>query len=166
MGYRSPLGGACLLRRMPMSVICPNPHKQSITEPYQQTKVMFGMHLCHHVHLITCLTHTVLASWVSLWTPKTLKMHPSGHPKNFVKNFLKCQSQAYNWFFHLHTIPMTLFKDIMPYFDKFIHVYGWNMSILWYPLKFWTPKNFTMGNFRHPVSKSWLRPCLHTWYWA
>ena len=27
--------------------------------------------------------------WVSFWTPKPLK--------RFVKNFLKCQSQAYNW---------------------------------------------------------------------
>ena len=52
---------------------------------------------------------------------------------------------------------MTLFNDIMPYFDEFIHVYGWNMSILWSPLKIWTPKNFTTANFRHPVSKSWLR---------
>ena len=57
---------------------------------------------------------------------------------------------------------MTLYKDInhiMPYFDKCIHVYGWNMSILWSPSKFWMPQNFTIANFRHPVSKSWL---LHT----
>ena len=27
-------------------------------------------------------------------------------------------------FFHLLIISMTLFKDIMPYFDEFIHVYG------------------------------------------
>ena len=27
-------------------------------------------------------------------------------------------------FFHLHVIPMTFYKDIMPYFDKFIQVYG------------------------------------------
>ena len=27
-------------------------------------------------------------------------------------------------FFHLHIIPMTLYKGIMSYFDKFIHVYG------------------------------------------
>ena len=27
---------------------------------------------------------------------QTLKKHPSGHPNLFVKNFLKCQSQAYN----------------------------------------------------------------------
>ena len=33
------------------------------------------------------------------------------------------------------------------------------MSILWSPLKIWTPKNFTTANFRHPVSKSWLRHC-------
>ena len=51
---------------------------------------------------------------------------------------------------------MTLFNDIMPYSYEFIHVYGWNMSILWFPLKIWTPKNFTTDNFRHPVSKSWL----------
>ena len=99
--------------------------------------------------------------WVSFWTPKNLKKHPSGHPKHFMKNFLKCQSQAYNWIFYLHIIPMTMYKDIVPYFDKFIHVYGWNMSILLSPLKFWTPQNFTIANFRHPVSKSWLRP----WFW-
>ena len=62
-------------------------------------------------------------------------------------------------FFHLLIIPMTLFNDIMPYFDEFIHVYVWNMRILWSPLKIWTPKNLTTGNFRHPVSKSWLRRC-------
>ena len=50
-------------------------------------------------------------------------------------------------FFHLHTIPMTLYKNIMPYFDKFIHVYGWNLSILWSPLSIWTPNNFTIANF-------------------
>ena len=33
-------------------------------------------------------------------------------------------------FSHLLIIPMTLFNGIMPYFDKFIHVYGLNMSIL------------------------------------
>ena len=48
----------------------------------------------------------------------------------------------------------------MPYFDKYIHVYGLNLSILWSPLKIWTPKNFAMANFRHPVSNSWLRHCL------
>ena len=56
---------------------------------------------------------------------------------------------------------MTLINDIMPYFDKFIHVYGWNMSILWSPLKIWMPKNFTTARFRHPVSKSWLSLCIH-----
>ena len=35
---------------------------------------------------------------------------------------------------------MTFYKDIMPYFDKYIHVYGWNLSILWSPLKIWTLK--------------------------
>ena len=54
---------------------------------------------------------------------------------------------------------MTLINDIMPYFDEFIHVYGWNLSINVIPLKIWTPKNFTTANYRHPVSKSWLRHC-------
>ena len=63
-------------------------------------------------------------------------------------------------FSHLLTIPITLFNGIMPYFDEFINVYGLNMSILRSPLKIWTPKNFTTANFRHPVSKSWLRHCL------
>ena len=26
-------------------------------------------------------------------------------------------------FFHLHIIPMTLCKDIVPYFDKFIYMF-------------------------------------------
>ena len=77
-----------------------------------------------------------------------------------MRDFLKCQSQAYNQFFHLHIIPMTLYKDIMPYFEKFMHVYGWNLSVLWSPSKIWTPKSFSIANFRHPVSKSWLRPCM------
>ena len=49
----------------------------------------------------------------------------------------------------------------MPYFDKFIHIYGWNLSVLWYPSRIWTPKSFSIANFRHTLSKSWLRPCLH-----
>ena len=46
----------------------------------------------------------------------------------------------------------------MPYFDKLIHVYGWNLGILWSPLKNWTPQNFAIANFVHLVSKCWLRP--------
>ena len=36
---------------------------------------------------------------------------------------------------------------------------GQNLSILWSPLNIWTPRNFTIANFGHPGSKSWLRPC-------
>ena len=97
--------------------------------------------------------------WVPFWTPKPLKRTPQD-----TQIFLCGISKNPNLkliieFFHLLIIPMTLFNDIMPYFDEFIHVYGWNMSILWSPLKIWTPKNFTTANFRHPVSKSWLRHC-------
>ena len=61
--------------------------------------------------------------------------------------------------FHPHVISMKFYEDSMPYFDKVIHVYGWNLRILWYPLKIWTPQNLTIANFRHPVSKFWLSPC-------
>ena len=54
---------------------------------------------------------------------------------------------------------MTMWKDIMPYFNEKIHVHGCNRSILWPPLKNMKPKYFTIANFRHQVSKSWLRHC-------
>ena len=53
---------------------------------------------------------------------------------------------------------MTLYKDIMPYFDKFIHVYDWNLGLLWSPFKIWAPQNVIIAKFGHPLSKSWLRP--------
>ena len=53
----------------------------------------------------------------------------------------------------------------MPYFDKCIHVYGLNLNILW-SLKFCTPKDFTIVNFGHPVSKPWLRPRLNIFWVA
>ena len=97
--------------------------------------------------------------WVPFWTPKPLQRTPQdtqifvcGISKNLN---LKLIIES----FHLLIIPMTLFNDVMPYFDEFVHVYGWNISILWSPLKIWTPKNFTIANFRHPISKSWLRHC-------
>ena len=98
--------------------------------------------------------------WVPFWTPKPLKratqdtqLFGGGISKNLnLKLIIE--------FFHLLIIPMTLFYNIMPYFDEFIHVNGWNMSIMWFPLKIWRPKNFTTANFRHPVSKSWLRHWL------
>ena len=105
----------------------------------------------------------VLASkgvWVSFWTPKPLKSTPQD-----TQTFLWRISQNVNlkhiiYIFPLHMIPMTLYNDIMPYVDKFIHVNGWNLGILWSPLKIWTPKHFTIANFGHPVSKSWLKPWL------
>ena len=58
------------------------------------------------------------------WTPKRLKRTPQdtqffkfGISKNLnLKLIIE--------FFHLLIIPMTLINDIMPYFDKSIHVYG------------------------------------------
>ena len=42
----------------------------------------------------------------------------------------------------------------MPYFNKFIHMVGSNREYTWPTLKNRTPKNFTITNFGHPVSKS------------
>ena len=57
------------------------------------------------------------------WTPKSLKRNPQdtqifkgGISKNLNLKLI-------NEFFHLLIRPMTLFNDIMPYFDEFIHVY-------------------------------------------
>ena len=42
------------------------------------------------------------------------------------------------------------------------YVYDCYLSyMLLSPLKNRVPKSFTIANFRHPLSKSWLRPCLH-----
>ena len=56
--------------------------------------------------------------------------------------------------FHLLIIPMTLFNDIMPYFDEFIHVYYWNTSILW------RPKILQLPILGTHFYKSWLRHCI------
>ena len=110
-------------------------------------------------HLLQASRHGLSQQgvWVPFWTPKPLKRSPQdtqillcGISKN-LKLIIE--------FVPLLIIPMTLLNDIMSYFDEFINVYGWNMSILWSPLKIWTPQNFTTANFRHPVSKSWLRHC-------
>ena len=67
---------------------------------------------------------------VPFWTPTPLKRSPQD-----TQIFLGGISKNPNLkliieFFHLLIISMTLFNDIMPYFDEFIHVYGLNMSIL------------------------------------
>ena len=64
------------------------------------------------------------------WTPKPLKMTPQD-----TQIFLSGISKNLNLkliieFVHLLVIPMTLFNGIMPYFDKFTHGYGLDMSIL------------------------------------
>ena len=62
--------------------------------------------------------------WVSFWTPKPLKSTPQDTKKMFVRNFIKMSIKHKIESFHHHIILMTLYKDIMPYFDKYIHVYG------------------------------------------
>ena len=51
---------------------------------------------------------------------------------------------------------MTVYKDIMLYFNKLIHVYGCILGILC-PLKNRTPQIFRIANSGHPDSKSWPR---------
>ena len=85
--------------------------------------------------------------WVPFWTPKPLNRAPQdtqifqcGISKNLN---LKLTIE----FFHLLIIPMTLFNDIMPYFDESIHVYGWNMS---------TVKPFITTHIYFHVTAVWI----------
>ena len=68
--------------------------------------------------------------WVPFRTPEPLKRTPKDTQK-----YLCGISKNLNLKLIIEFFPMTLFNDIIPYFDEFIHVYGWNMSILWSPLK-------------------------------
>ena len=77
--------------------------------------------------------------------------------KSFVWNFLKCQFKHMIEFFSPRFISHGVYMDIVPYLNNWIHVYVWNLRILQFFLKNWTVQNFTIANFRHPVSKSWLR---------
>ena len=46
-------------------------------------------------------------------------------------------------FSYLHVIPMTLYEDIMPFFDKFIHVCLWlKCEYIVFPLKYLDAQKF------------------------
>ena len=62
--------------------------------------------------------------WVLFWTPKPLKRTPQDTPKNLCGISKNLNLKLIIEFSHLFIIPMTLFSDVMPYFDEFIHVYG------------------------------------------
>ena len=47
----------------------------------------------------------------------------AGNPQDTQISF-----EEFSWNDNLHIIPITLYKDIMPYFDQFIHV---NMVEVW-----------------------------------
>ena len=50
---------------------------------------------------------------------------PLRTPRFFCEEFLQMSiSSIIIEYFHLHIISMILYKDIMPYFDNFIYVYG------------------------------------------
>ena len=129
-----------------------------MTEKCERDQQLCEIILNPQVSVINTLDHGLSQQgvWVPFWTPKPLKRTPQ-HTQIFLCGISKNPNlKLIIEFFHLLIIPMTLFNDIVPYFDEFIHVYGWNMSILWSHLKIWMPKIFTTANFRHPVSKSWL----------
>ena len=74
------------------------------------------MRLVHTAHSL--LQQCIWASFGH----QTIKKHPSGQPKDFVRNYINLKHIID--LFHLHIIQMTLFKDIMPNFDRYVHVYG------------------------------------------
>ena len=81
--------------------------------------------LIGHVRLIERIRHGLSQQGVcvSFWTPKPFKSTPPD-TQFLCEEFLKMSiSSILLDFFHLHVIPMTLYKNIMPYLDKFILVY-------------------------------------------
>ena len=58
------------------------------------------------------------------WTPKPLKKKTQDTQKFFCGISKNLNLKLIIEFFHLLIIPMTLFNDIMPYFNEFIYVYG------------------------------------------
>ena len=51
-------------------------------------------------------------------------------------------------FFYLNKIPMTLYKDFMPIFNKYIYMFMVEiLGMLWSLVNMWMPKNFTFANF-------------------
>ena len=57
-------------------------------------------------------------------TPKPLKRTPQDTLFFGVELLKNLNLKLIIEFFHLFIIPLTLFNDIMPYFEEFIHVYG------------------------------------------
>ena len=62
--------------------------------------------------------------WVPFWTPKPLKRTPEDTQIFLCGIYKNPNLKLIIEFFHLLIIPMTLFNDIMPYLDEFIHAYG------------------------------------------
>ena len=60
--------------------------------------------------------------WVPFWTPKPLKSTPQNTQNMLCEISKNPNLKLIIEFFHLLIIPMTLFNDIMPYFDEFINV--------------------------------------------
>ena len=116
------------------------------------SKLLFYFEPCYALDFGTSL------SLHGVWAPFEY-LTPQNSPLRTTKLFVsKCQFHAYNCFFHLNIIP--IYMDSVPYFIREIHFYSCYQSILWSPLKNRMPNNLTIGNFCHPVSKSWLRACL------
>ena len=63
-------------------------------------------------------------AWVPFWTPKPLKRTSQDTQKFLCGISKNLNLKLIIKFLHLLIIPMTLFNDIMPYFDEFIPVYG------------------------------------------
>ena len=76
------------------------------------------------------------ASWCYFDT-QIPQNHLLGHPNFRGSSLVKCYFQTYDWihFEHLNIYKTAIFMDIMPYFNKWMHVYGYNISILWSPIK-------------------------------
>ena len=88
---------------------------------------------------------------MSFRSPNPQKITPQDSPK-FFDAFVKMSlSRIQLNLFYINIIPMKLYKDIMQYFNKELHVYGRKPSVILVPpLKIRLPKGLTIAIFGHP----------------
>ena len=86
-----------------------------------------------HKNQVVTVTSSKQAVWASFGP------NPRKSPLRTPKKVLKVYLEHIFEIFHFNIIPITLYRSIMSYFNKYIHIYGGNLSILWSPLKKRTP---------------------------
>ena len=110
-----------------MMYVCPDPEQMAIIPP-----VRIPRSPCQRLPITNFITRkntpghglSQQGVWVPFWTPKPLKRTPQDTQILLCGISKNPNLKLIIELFHLLIIPMTLFNDILPYFDEFLHVYG------------------------------------------